>query len=67
MSLSGNRVRTSIDVYEIARAAEPGLSAVETQPVDPSLRTDENGIHEFGDGRCASFEDPDGNTFALER
>jgi catechol 2,3-dioxygenase-like lactoylglutathione lyase family enzyme len=33
---------------------------------DPALRTDEKGIHEFGDGRVAWFKDPDGNTFAIE-
>jgi catechol 2,3-dioxygenase-like lactoylglutathione lyase family enzyme len=34
---------------------------------DPSLKTDEKGIHELGDGRVAWFKDPDGNTFALEQ
>jgi catechol 2,3-dioxygenase-like lactoylglutathione lyase family enzyme len=33
---------------------------------DPSLTTDEKGIHELGDGRVAWFKDPDGNTFAIE-
>ena len=33
---------------------------------DPSLETDEKGIHELGDGRVAWFKDPDGNTFAIE-
>jgi catechol 2,3-dioxygenase-like lactoylglutathione lyase family enzyme len=33
---------------------------------DPALRTDERGIHELGEGRVAWFEDPDGNTFAVE-
>jgi catechol 2,3-dioxygenase-like lactoylglutathione lyase family enzyme len=34
---------------------------------DPSLKTDEKGIHELGDGRVAWFKDPDGNTFAIEQ
>jgi catechol 2,3-dioxygenase-like lactoylglutathione lyase family enzyme len=34
---------------------------------DPSLETDERGIHELGDGRVAWFKDPDGNTFAVEQ
>ena len=34
---------------------------------DPSLRTDEKGIHELSNGRVAWFRDPDGNTFALEQ
>jgi catechol 2,3-dioxygenase-like lactoylglutathione lyase family enzyme len=34
---------------------------------DPSLKTDEKGIHERGDGRVAWFNDPDGNTFAIEQ
>jgi catechol 2,3-dioxygenase-like lactoylglutathione lyase family enzyme len=34
---------------------------------DPSLETDERGIHEIGDGRVAWLKDPDGNTFALEQ
>jgi catechol 2,3-dioxygenase-like lactoylglutathione lyase family enzyme len=34
---------------------------------DPSLETDEKGIHELGDGRVAWFKDPDGNTFAIEQ
>jgi catechol 2,3-dioxygenase-like lactoylglutathione lyase family enzyme len=34
---------------------------------DPSLKTDEKGIHELeGGGRVAWFKDPDGNTFAIE-
>jgi catechol 2,3-dioxygenase-like lactoylglutathione lyase family enzyme len=127
MSLSGYKVRTSIAVSDIARAAEfyegkLGLSAAETQPDesriyacggdtslhvyaspghagkatatlatwyvedleevvdklrssgvtfehydDPSLKADEKGIHELGDGRVAWFKDPDGNTFAVEQ
>jgi catechol 2,3-dioxygenase-like lactoylglutathione lyase family enzyme len=127
MSLSGYKVRTSIAVSDIARAAEfyegkLGLSAAETQTDesriyacggdtslhvyaspghagkatatlatwyvgdleevvdklrssgvtfehydDPSLKADEKGIHELGDGRVAWFKDPDGNTFALEQ
>jgi catechol 2,3-dioxygenase-like lactoylglutathione lyase family enzyme len=126
MSLSGYKVRTSIAVSDISRAAEfyegkLGLSAAETQPDesriypcggdtslhvyaspghagkatatlatwyvadleevvdelrssgvtfehydDPSLKADEKGIHELGDGRVAWFKDPDGNTFAVE-
>ena len=34
---------------------------------DSSLKTDEKGIHELGDGRAAWFKDPDGNTFAVEQ
>ena len=34
---------------------------------DPTLKTDEKGIHELGDGRVAWFKDPDGNTFAVEQ
>jgi catechol 2,3-dioxygenase-like lactoylglutathione lyase family enzyme len=34
---------------------------------DPSLKADEKGIHELGDGRVAWFKDPDGNTFAIEQ
>ena len=34
---------------------------------DPSLKTDEKGIHKLGDGRVAWFSDPDGNTFAVEQ
>jgi catechol 2,3-dioxygenase-like lactoylglutathione lyase family enzyme len=34
---------------------------------DPTLRADEKGIHELGDGRVAWFKDPDGNTFAIEQ
>jgi catechol 2,3-dioxygenase-like lactoylglutathione lyase family enzyme len=34
---------------------------------DPTLKTDEKGIHELDDGRVAWFKDPDGNTFALEQ
>lgn len=34
---------------------------------DPTLKTDARGIHEVGDGRVAWFEDPDGNTFAIEQ
>jgi catechol 2,3-dioxygenase-like lactoylglutathione lyase family enzyme len=34
---------------------------------DPSLKADEKGIHELGDGRVAWFKDPDGNTFAVEQ
>jgi hypothetical protein len=30
-----------------------------------TLRTDDNGIHELGDGRVAWFSDPGGNTFAI--
>jgi catechol 2,3-dioxygenase-like lactoylglutathione lyase family enzyme len=127
MSLGGYRVRTSIAVSDIARAAEfyegkLGLSAAQIQPDesriyacggdtslhvyaspahagkatatlatwyvgdleevvdklrssgvtfvhydDPSLKADEKGIHELGDGRVAWFKDPDGNTFALEQ
>jgi catechol 2,3-dioxygenase-like lactoylglutathione lyase family enzyme len=127
MSLSGYKVRASIAVSDIARAADfyegkLGLSSAEVQPDesriyacggdtslhvyaspghagkatatlatwhvadleevvdelrssgvrferydDPSLRTDEKGIHELGDGRVAWFKDPDGNTFALEQ
>jgi catechol 2,3-dioxygenase-like lactoylglutathione lyase family enzyme len=127
MSLRGYKVRTSIAVSDIARAAEfyegkLGLSAAETQPDesriyacggdtslhvyaspghagkatatlatwyvedleevvdklrssgvtfehydDPSLKADEKGIHELGDGRVAWFKDPDGNTFAVEQ
>ena len=33
---------------------------------DPSLKADEKGIHELGDGRVAWFKDPVGNTFAVE-
>jgi hypothetical protein len=33
---------------------------------DPTLKTDEKGIHELTDGRVAWFEDPDGKTFAIE-
>jgi hypothetical protein len=32
-----------------------------------SLKTDEKGIHELGDGRVAWFKHPDGNTFAVEQ
>jgi catechol 2,3-dioxygenase-like lactoylglutathione lyase family enzyme len=127
MSLSRYKVRTSIAVSDMARAAEfyeqkLGLSAAEDPPddsriyacggdtalhvyrspahvgkatatlatwyvadleqvvdeltangvtferyEDPSLRTDEKGIHELGDGRVAWFKDPDGNTFAIEQ
>jgi catechol 2,3-dioxygenase-like lactoylglutathione lyase family enzyme len=34
---------------------------------EPSLKADEKGIHELGDGRVAWFKDPDGNTFAIEQ
>ena len=34
---------------------------------EPSLKSDEKGIHELGDGRVAWFKDPDGNTFAIEQ
>jgi catechol 2,3-dioxygenase-like lactoylglutathione lyase family enzyme len=34
---------------------------------DPTLKVDEKGIHELGDGRVAWFKDPDGNTFAVEQ
>jgi uncharacterized protein YndB with AHSA1/START domain/catechol 2,3-dioxygenase-like lactoylglutathione lyase family enzyme len=34
---------------------------------DPSLTTNEKGIHELSNGRVAWFKDPDGNTFALEQ
>jgi catechol 2,3-dioxygenase-like lactoylglutathione lyase family enzyme len=34
---------------------------------EPSLKTDEKGIHELADGRVAWFKDPDGNTFAIEQ
>jgi catechol 2,3-dioxygenase-like lactoylglutathione lyase family enzyme len=34
---------------------------------DPSLETDEKGIHQLGDGMVAWFKDPDGNTFAVEQ
>jgi catechol 2,3-dioxygenase-like lactoylglutathione lyase family enzyme len=34
---------------------------------EPSLKTDEKGIHELGDGRVAWFKDPDGNTLAIEQ
>jgi catechol 2,3-dioxygenase-like lactoylglutathione lyase family enzyme len=34
---------------------------------EPSLETDEKGIHELADGRVAWFKDPDGNTFAIEQ
>jgi predicted enzyme related to lactoylglutathione lyase len=34
---------------------------------DPTLKTDEEGIHELPDGRVAWFKDPDGNTFAVEQ
>ena len=33
---------------------------------DPSLKTNEKGIHELDDGRVAWFKDPDGNTLAIE-
>jgi catechol 2,3-dioxygenase-like lactoylglutathione lyase family enzyme len=33
---------------------------------DPVLGADEKGIHELADGRVAWFQDPDGNTFAIE-
>jgi len=33
---------------------------------DPTLKTDEKGIHELDSGRVAWFRDPDGNTFAIE-
>jgi catechol 2,3-dioxygenase-like lactoylglutathione lyase family enzyme len=127
MSLSSYKVRTSIAVSDIARAAgfyegKLGLSAAQDQPDDsriyecggdtslhvyaspahagkalatlatwyvsdleqvvdelgsnavtfehyddPTLKTDEKGIHELGDGRVAWFKDPDGNTFAIEQ
>lgn len=34
---------------------------------DPALKSDAQGIHDFGSGRVAWFKDPDGNTFALEQ
>jgi hypothetical protein len=34
---------------------------------DPSLKTDDKGIHELNDGRVAWFKDPDGNSFAVEQ
>jgi len=34
---------------------------------DPTLKTDQKGIHELADGRVAWFKDPDGNTFAIEQ
>jgi catechol 2,3-dioxygenase-like lactoylglutathione lyase family enzyme len=34
---------------------------------DPALETGPTGIHELGDGRVAWFNDPDGNTFAIEQ
>ena len=34
---------------------------------EPSLKSDEKGIHELGDGRVAWIKDPDGNTFAIEQ
>lgn len=34
---------------------------------DPALETNEKGIHELGDGTVAWFNDPDGNTFAVEQ
>jgi catechol 2,3-dioxygenase-like lactoylglutathione lyase family enzyme len=33
---------------------------------DPALPADDRGIHELDDGRVAWFQDPDGNTFAIE-
>jgi catechol 2,3-dioxygenase-like lactoylglutathione lyase family enzyme len=33
---------------------------------DPVLKTDEKGIHQLPDGKVAWFNDPDGNTFAIE-
>src|SRR5262245_22739971 len=34
---------------------------------DPTLTTDERGIHDLVDGWVAWFRDPDGNTFAIEQ
>ena len=34
---------------------------------DPTLTTDERGIHELDGGRVAWFKDPDGNSFAIEQ
>jgi catechol 2,3-dioxygenase-like lactoylglutathione lyase family enzyme len=34
---------------------------------DPALKSDAQGIHDFGAGLVAWFKDPDGNTFALEQ
>ena len=34
---------------------------------EPSLKTDEQGIHDRPEGRVAWFKDPDGNTFAIEQ
>jgi catechol 2,3-dioxygenase-like lactoylglutathione lyase family enzyme len=34
---------------------------------DPVLNINEKGIHELDDGWVAWFEDPDGNTFAVEQ
>jgi catechol 2,3-dioxygenase-like lactoylglutathione lyase family enzyme len=33
---------------------------------EPTLQTDEKGIHTLGDGKVAWFKDPDNNTFAIE-
>jgi hypothetical protein len=71
MSLSGYKVRTSIAVSDLARAAEfhEGSSAsrqARTQ-ADESRIAGEKGIRELGDGGVAWFTDPDGNTFAIDQ
>jgi hypothetical protein len=62
MSLSSYHARTSIEVSDIARAAE----CFEGKLGVAALRADRNGIHELGDGRIAWFRYPDADAFAIE-
>ncbi|MCB0829065.1 MAG: VOC family protein [Solirubrobacterales bacterium] len=48
----------------IAELEESGVPMVHYD--EPGLKTDEKGIFSDGDHRIAWFQDPDGNTFAIE-
>lgn len=48
----------------IAELEQSGVPMVQYD--EPGLKTDERGIYSDGDHRIAWFQDPDGNTFAIE-
>ncbi len=56
------------DVDDIGRVVDKLTSnGVTFEHYDEPVRTDAKGIHDSGYGKVAWFQDPDGNTFALEQ
>jgi len=67
-SAKGSATRATWYVADLDRVVDELRAAGVTfeRYDDPSLSSDEKGIHELDDGRVAWFSDPDGNTFAIE-